>query len=97
MVTLASLGFYRFGVWSPSSIIEFCCGHLLSCVQWDAVNYFKIYALDLQKTHVLSTLSPLSLLADMPIVGLRAGSEQSFQDIVGFRKKSVNESEWKWE
>ena len=33
----------------------------------------------------------------MPIVGRRAVSEQSFQDIVGLRKKSVNESEWKWE
>ena len=97
MVTLAPLGFYRFGVWSPSSTIEFSCGHLLSCVQWHAVNYLKVYALDLQKAHVLSTLCPLSLLADMPIVGRRAGSEQSFQDIVGLRKKSVNESEWKWE
>ena len=33
----------------------------------------------------------------MPIVGRRAVSEQSFQDIVGLRKKSVNEIEWKWE
>ena len=42
---------------------------------------------------------PLSFItiADAPIVGRRAALVRSFQDIVGLRKKSLNESGWEWE